>query len=308
MVNTAGVKIKGSQEIIYFLSNDLELKRGDKVIIETPFGNDFGTVSISKRIINEKEWNRKLNKIIRIATKEDEKQEKINEEKDKRAFETGKRKIKEHNMRMKLIDARYSFDGSKLVFYFTADGRIDFRDLVRDLANIFKIRIELRQISKVEQVKRIGGLGVCGRELCCCSFLDRAEQATIKMAKLQNLTLNTTKVTGPCGRIKCCIAYENKVYEEKAKYLPHIGAVVKNSENQEGKVSQVDVLPGIIKVEFSDEDGNKFYKRYNADEIKIVKDSTQDDYSETDEMSKDEQKQDLEELQKIEKDDESNNS
>jgi cell fate regulator YaaT (PSP1 superfamily) len=183
-----------------------------------------------------------------------------------------KEKIAEHKLEMDLVEARYLFDRSKLMFYFTAEDRIDFRDLVKDLAAIFKTRIELRQIGVRDQVKRLGGNGPCGRELCCCSFLSDFDTVSIKMAKEQNLSLNASKITGLCGRLMCCLRYEQNVYDDKMKKLPHVGAIVK-TEDGEGTVDQVEVLKEIIRVKLQDENENFYYKRFNAADVKIIKDN-----------------------------------
>ena len=204
---------------------------------------------------------------------------------------------------MNLTDVEYKFDNSKILFYFTADGRIDFRDLVKDLASIFKTRIELRQIGVRDEVKRIGGNGICGRELCCCSHLSNFETVSIKMAKEQNLSLNPTKISGNCGRLMCCLKYEQDVYEEKLKKLPKVGAIVKTADG-EGKVDSIETLKEIVKVKFKDGD-DYFYKKYNASDIKIIKNIEQ---REIDEEEKEHLKEleELEELEKIENENKQN--
>jgi len=195
---------------------------------------------------------------------------------------------------MNLVNVEYKFDGSKILFYFTADGRIDFRDLVKDLAAIFKTRIELRQISIRDQVKLLGGNGICGLKLCCCSFLKEFDGVSIKMAKEQNLSLNTSKITGNCGRLMCCLKYEQNVYEEKMKKLPHIGAIVK-TESGEGTVDGVEVLKEIITVKLKDEEGNTYKKKYNMQEITIIKDNKN-----TEEHQEKMEEQEIRELEQIE--------
>ena len=193
---------------------------------------------------------------------------------------------------MDLVEAKYLFDNSKLIFYFTAENRIDFRELVKDLASIFKTRIELRQISTRDQVKMLGGCGVCGRELCCCTFLKSFEGATIKMAKEQNLSLNASKITGNCGRLMCCLKYEENVYKEKMKRLPHVGAIVK-TEDGKGTVDSIEVLKEILTVKLTDEDGNLYSKKFNAQDVSILKDSKKV-------QSEKEDEQEIKELEKIE--------
>ena len=203
-------------------------------------------------------------------------------------------KIKEHKLKMKLIDVEYKFDNTKILFYFTADGRIDFRELVKDLAAIFKVRIELRQIGVRDEIKRMGGNGVCGRELCCCSFLGNFEAVSIKMAKEQNISLNPSKISGNCGRLMCCLKYEQNVYEEKLERLPKIGAIVETDDGV-GEVVGIEILKEIIKVKFK-EDDETFFKKYNMNDIKIIK-NVEKEIEENDEETSEE---DLNELKKLE--------
>ena len=195
---------------------------------------------------------------------------------------------------MHLTDVEYSFDNSKLLFYFTADGRIDFRELVKELASIFKTRIELRQIGVRDEVKKIGGNGVCGRELCCCSFLNNFEAVSIKMAKEQNMSLNPSKISGTCGRLMCCLKYEQEVYEDKLSHLPKIGAIV-NTDEGEGVVDSIETLKEIVKVKFKDDEGETFYKKYNASDLKIIQNTTSNE-----EVVDEEEKENMAELQKLE--------
>ena len=217
--------------------------------------------------------------------------------KEKEAFELCNKKIKEHKLEMTLTDVEYKFDNSKILFYFTADGRIDFRDLVKDLAAVYKTRIELRQIGVRDEVKRIGGNGVCGRELCCCSFLNDFETVSIKMAKEQNISLNPSKISGNCGRLMCCLKYEQEAYEEKLKKLPNIGAIVKTPEGQ-GEVDGVETLKEIVKVKIKDGEIYKF-KRFETKDIKVIKDVTRE---KTAEEEKEFQKE-LKELENLERKD-----
>ena len=213
-----------------------------------------------------------------------------NKKQEKEAFKTCEKKIKEHGLDMKLMDVEFKFDKSKILFFFTADGRIDFRELVRDLASVYKTRIEMRQIGVRDEVKRIGGNGVCGRELCCCTFLSDFETVSIKMAKEQNVSLNPSKISGNCGRLMCCLQYEQNVYEEKLKKLPKIGAIVKTQDGQ-GEVCGLETLKEIVKVKFKDGD-ETFFRKYNAKDIKIIKNIEK----ESNEISK----EDLAELKKME--------
>ena len=219
----------------------------------------------------------------------------------KKAFDTCLKKIKEHGLKMNLVEVRYIFDNSKLLFYFTADGRIDFRELVKDLASIFRTRIELRQIGVRDEIKRIGGNGICGRELCCCSFLNNFDTVSIKMAKEQNLSLNAAKITGYCGRLMCCLRYEQNVYEDKMKNLPKLGAIV-STENGEGVVEGIEVLNDILKVKLKDEDDNYYYKKFNAYDVKVIKEGKHEVESD---MTEEEIKE-LEEMEKMDKIDKEN--
>ena len=263
------VRFKKPGKIYFFDPQDLELNMGDKVIVETSMGEELGTVVVSKRELPDDKIEKTLKKVIRIATKQDMKNMQMYKSKEPEALKICEEKIKKHKLDMNLIDVEYKFDGSKILFYFTADGRIDFRDLVKELASIFKTRIELRQIGVRDEVRRIGGNGVCGRELCCCSFLGNFETVSIKMAKEQNISLNPSKISGNCGRLMCCLKYEQEVYEEKLKKLPKVGAIVETEEG-EGIVDSVEVIKEQIKVKFKDGE-EYFYKKYNANDIKIIK-------------------------------------
>ena len=270
MKNIIGVRFKKLGKIYFFNPKSLKVKRGDKVIVETAQGDEYGEVVIPNRYIEDEKILAPLKKVIRIANYKDHKQYKECRKKEKEAYETCLKKIKEHKLEMTLTDVEYKFDNSKILFYFTADGRIDFRDLVKDLAAIYKTRIELRQIGVRDEVKRIGGNGVCGRELCCCTFLSDFETVSIKMAKEQNLSLNPSKISGNCGRLMCCLKYENDVYEEKAKKLPKVGAIVKTEEGV-GEVESVETLKEQLRVKFKD-DEVVTYKKYNAKDVLIIKD------------------------------------
>ena len=273
MKNIVGVRLREEGGKIYFFDpNNIELKKNDHVVVDTQLGPEFGTIVIAKREVSDDQIVHPLKKVVRIATTQDEKKQEDNLKKNKKAFDICKEKIAEHKLEMDLVEARYLFDRSKLMFYFTAEDRIDFRDLVKDLAAIFKTRIELRQIGVRDQVKRLGGNGPCGRELCCCSFLSDFDTVSIKMAKEQNLSLNASKITGLCGRLMCCLRYEQNVYDDKMKKLPHVGAIVK-TEDGEGTVDQVEVLKEIIRVKLQDENENFYYKRFNAADVKIIKDN-----------------------------------
>lgn len=293
MKNIVGVRFKRPGKIYFFDSGNLKLNYHDKVIVETSMGEDLGEVASYKRNMPEDNLANPLKKIIRIATSKDLKHYDENKKKEEEAFRICEEKIKKYKLDMHLIDVEYTFDNTKILFYFTADGRIDFRDLVKELASIFKTRIELRQIGVRDEVKRIGGNGVCGRELCCCSFLSDFETVSIKMAKEQNIALNPSKISGNCGRLMCCLKYEQEVYEDKLKRLPKIGSTVKTSDG-EGIVDSVETLKEIVRVKFKDEDDNNFYKKYPASEIKIIKSASVENVDE-------EEKQNFKELQELEK-------
>ncbi|MBQ3414543.1 MAG: stage 0 sporulation family protein [Clostridia bacterium] len=295
MKNIIGVRFKKLGKIYFFNPNGLDVKKGNNVIVETAQGDEFAEVFIDNRIVEDERIVTPLKKVIRLATKQDEKHFEECKKKEKEAFETCKKKIKEHKLDMTLTDVEVKFDNSKVLFFFTADGRIDFRDLVKDLAAIYKTRIELRQIGVRDEVKRLGGNGVCGRELCCCSFLSDFEPVSIKMAKEQNISLNPSKISGNCGRLMCCLKYEDNVYQEKLKKLPHLGAIVK-TEDGEGEVDGVETLKERVKVKLKDGEGY-YYKRYDAKDIKVIKDNAKEIEDEEELKNKKE----LEELEKLEK-------
>ena len=269
MKKIVGVRFKKPGKIYFFDPQDLEINLEDKVIVETAMGDELGEVVINSRELPEEKISNPLKKVLRIATKQDLKNQEYYKSKEANALKVCEEKIKKHKLDMKLTGVEYKFDGSKVLFYFTADGRIDFRELVKELASILKTRIELRQIGVRDEVRRIGGNGVCGRELCCCSFLGNFETVSIKMAKEQNISLNPAKISGNCGRLMCCLKYEQEAYEEKLKRLPKIGAIVKTDEG-EGIVENVEILKEQLKVKFKDGD-EYYYKKYNAKDVKIIK-------------------------------------
>ena len=292
MNNIVGVRFRKPGKIYFFDPGYLKINQKDKVIVETSFGEELGEAAICKRSIPDSKLATPLKKVIRLATPKDLKHYEENKKKEKEAFKICEEKIKKYKLDMHLTDVEYKFDNSKILFYFTADGRIDFRELVKELASIFKTRIELRQIGVRDEVKRIGGNGVCGRELCCCSFLNDFETVSIKMAKEQNISLNPSKISGNCGRLMCCLKYEQEVYEDKLKRLPKIGATVKTSDG-EGVVDSIETLKEIARVKFKDEDNTYFYKKYPASELRIIKNGSSDKMNE-------EEKENLKELQKLE--------
>ena len=294
MKNIIGVRFKKLGKIYFFNPKGLRVRKGDKVIVETAQGEEYGEVMIQNRWVEDEKIVAPLKKVIRIANYKDHKHFEECRKKEKEAFSVCLQKIKEHKLDMTLTDVEYKFDNSKILFYFTADGRIDFRELVKDLAAIYKTRIELRQIGVRDEVKRIGGNGVCGRELCCCSFLSDFETVSIKMAKEQNMSLNPSKISGNCGRLMCCLKYENDVYEEKLQRLPKIGAIVK-TEDGEGEVDAIETLKERVRVKIKDNEGDGyFYKRYEAKDIKIIKDAVEEQMD----QEEIEHKKELEELEK----------
>ncbi len=302
MKKIVGVRFKKPGKIYFFDPQNIDINMGDKVIVETSMGEEFGEVVVSKRELPDDKITNPLKKVVRLATKQDIKNMEMYKSKEPEALKICEEKIKKHQLDMNLTDVEYKFDGSKILFYFTADGRIDFRELVKELASIFKTRIELRQIGVRDEVRRIGGNGVCGRELCCCSFLGNFETVSIKMAKEQNISLNPSKISGNCGRLMCCLKYEQEAYEEKLSRLPKVGAIVK-TEDGEGIVDNVEVLKEQLKVKFKDGD-EYFYKKYNAKDVEIIKNISNNkiDPEEVEHLKE------LKELEKLEKMDSRNNS
>ena len=239
MVKVIGVRFRTAGKIYFFDPGALEIKRGDHVIVETARGIEYGTVVGDPREVDEKKVIQPLKPVLRIATQRDDEQEAGNKEKEKEAFKICLEKIRKHGLEMKLIDAEYTFDNNKVLFYFTADGRIDFRELVKDLASVFRTRIELRQIGVRDETKILGGIGICGRQLCCHSHLSEFVPVSIKMAKEQNLSLNPTKISGVCGRLMCCLKHEEETYEELNRRLPGVGDHVTTEDGLKGEVQSV---------------------------------------------------------------------
>jgi len=299
MKNIVGVRFKKPGKVYFFDPGYIQLNLSDKVVVETSMGEDVGEVVISKRNIEEEKLTRPLKKIIRLANEKDLKRLKENTEKEKKAFKVCEQKIKEHNFQMNLVEVEFRFDNSKAIFYFTADGRIDFRELVKDLAAIYKTRIELRQIGVRDEVRKIGGNGVCGRELCCCTFLNDFDIVSIKMAKEQSASLNPSKISGNCGRLMCCLKYEQNVYEDKNSRLPKEGAIVE-TEDGRGTVCNVETLKEKVKVQFENE-GGKAYKVYDASNIKIIKNPRAKKSNSDIDKEELENLKELEKLEKLEK-------
>jgi cell fate regulator YaaT (PSP1 superfamily) len=246
MINVIGIRFKKAGKIYYFDPDAFEIKQGDFVIVETSRGIEFGEVIVGPKLVPEKEIVAPLKKVVRIATEKDIATNEDNINRKAKALEQCQEKVSKHNLIMKLIDVEYTFDNSKVIFYFTAEGRVDFRDLVKDLAAVFKMRIELRQIGVRDEAKMVGGIGTCGKSLCCHSWLPEFEPVSIKMAKIQNLSLNPTKISGICGRLMCCLKFENEIYQELRRGMPESGeriktplgaAIVFDTNLLEGKVS-----------------------------------------------------------------------
>lgn len=266
-----GVKFKKMGKIYFFDPKNEKFEKGDFVIVDTANGTEFAEVVVANKEMPEEKLVSPLKTIVRRANYKDIKHNEENKKKEQEALQKAERLIKKHDLDMTLTEVEYTFDNSKLLFYFTADGRIDFRDLVKDLAAIYKTRIELRQIGVRDQVKKIGGNGVCGRELCCCTFLENFDSVSIKMAKEQNIALTPSKISGNCGRLMCCLKYEQEVYEEKLSRLPKVGAIVKTQDEGEGIVDSIEILKEKIRVKFKDKEGF-YYRKYDAKDVKIIKD------------------------------------
>lgn len=282
MIEVVGIRFKKAGKIYYFDPNGQDVKKGDYIIVETARGIEFGECVIGKRNISEEEIIAPLKTVLRVATEEDKVKHKDNKDKEKDAFTICEKKIVEHGLNMKLIDVEYTFDNNKVIFYFTADGRVDFRELVKDLATIFKTRIELRQIGVRDEAKMIGGLGPCGRPLCCSTFLGDFASVSIKMAKEQNLSLNPTKISGICGRLMCCLNYEQSTYEEIRTRLPKVGSIV-STECGQGEVIDNSVVKEQVKVRIKrgkkEED---FIEVYKINDIEMIKGHYEDEVEDED--------------------------
>ena len=293
MKTIVGIRFKKPGKIYFFDPGDIEFKLKDYAIVDTSTGEEYAEVAIANKQVSGERIVAPLRKVIRKATYKDRKHYEENKRKEKEAFKVAENKIKKHKLKMNLTDVEYKFDNSKITFYFTSDGRVDFRELVKDLAAIYKTRIELRQIGVRDEVRRIGGNGVCGRELCCCSFLNNFDAVSIKMAKEQNLSLNPSKISGNCGRLMCCLRYEQEAYEEKLARMPKIGAIVK-TEDGEGTVDSIETLKEKIRVKFEDKEDGYYFKKYKASDVKILKNIEKEEMNE-------EEKENLKELEKMEK-------
>ncbi|MBQ0098245.1 MAG: stage 0 sporulation family protein [Oscillospiraceae bacterium] len=271
MAEVIGVRFKNVGKVYYFDPDNNKLDTGDMVIVETARGIECGEVAMANKEVGNDEIVFPLKKLIRKATKEDLERIKNNEEKEKEALKICEQKIKEHNLEMKLVDVEYSFDNSKLLFYFTADGRVDFRALVKDLASVFRTRIELRQIGVRDEAKMLGTLGACGRACCCSSFLGEFQPVSIKMAKEQGLSLSPVKISGTCGRLMCCLKYEQEAYIDLLKRTPKVGAIVKTNLGK-GRVVDVNLLTGTLKVKMDNTPDEAAPQTFNVKDVKLVKD------------------------------------
>ena len=268
MTKVVGIRFKPVGKIYYFNPEDIELNSGDGVIVETTRGIEYGTVVISDKEIDEEEFNMPIKSVLRKATDADVQTAQDNKKRAKEAYDICLEKIAANNLEMNLVDVEYTFDRSKVLFYFTADGRVDFRHLVKDLAAVFRTRIELRQIGVRDEAKLLGGFGICGRALCCSQFLGDFEPVSIKMAKEQSLSLNPTKISGTCGRLMCCLKYEQDAYEELLKKAPNVGALVDTPMGR-GTVISSQLLKGVVSVKMNSED--TVVNDFKVDDIVIIK-------------------------------------
>ena len=304
MVKVIGIKFRNAGKVYYFDPENLDIHEGDGVIVETARGLEFGSAVAEPKEVEESEIVAPLKKVIRIANSRDYERNKKNQEKKDRAMELCQKEIDKHGLEMKLVDVEYTFDNSKVIFYFVADGRVDFRELVKDLASVFKMRIELRQIGVRDVAKMLGGIGCCGKDLCCATWLSDFQPVSIKMAKVQNLSLNPNKISGVCGRLMCCLNYENEIYQELSKGMPNPGETVKTPDGK-GVVFDTNVLGNSIKVRLIEEEATDEEEEqlstdiytYSKEEIKRLGKRRKHPQKEVNEekLSKDE----MEEMQKL---------
>ncbi len=269
MTKVVGVRFRTADKIYFFAPGSLEIKKGQHVIVETARGVEYGYVVMGIKDVDDEKVVQPLKPVLRIATKEDDAIEEKNKKKERDAFKICQKKIEKHNLEMKLIDAEYTFDNNKVLFYFTADGRVDFRELVKDLASVFKTRIELRQIGVRDETKILGGVGICGRALCCHSYLSEFIPVSIKMAKEQNLSLNPTKISGTCGRLMCCLKNEEETYRYLNSKLPNVGDRVTTDDGLKGEVSSVNVLRQRVKVIVFLDNDEKDIREYRVEQLKF---------------------------------------
>ncbi|MBU5486240.1 stage 0 sporulation family protein [Clostridium sp. MSJ-11] len=281
MVKVVGVRFKKAGKIYYFSPGDLELSQGNNVIVETVRGVEFGQCVIGPKEVSEDDIVAPLKNVIRKATEEDEDRHSQNKNKENEAFNVCLEKIQQHNLQMKLIDVEYTFDNNKVIFYFTADGRVDFRELVKDLAAIFRTRIELRQIGVRDEAKMVGGLGPCGRAMCCSTYLGDFAPVSIKMAKEQNLSLNPTKISGICGRLMCCLNFEQDTYEEIRKRLPRVGSIISSSYG-EGEVISNSAVKESVKAKIKPLNGEEFIQEIPIEELSLISGSFEGTISDED--------------------------
>ncbi len=269
MVKYIGVRFKKVGKIYYFAPGELDIHCGDKVIVETVRGVECGEVVLADREMEESKLNSPLKTVIRLATKKDFEMIEKNKKKEKEAFAICEEKIRKHGLKMDLVDVECTFDNNKLLFYFTAENRVDFRELVKDLASVFRTRIELRQIGVRDEAKMLGGLGICGQPFCCCRFMGEFQPVSVKMAKEQSLSLNATKLSGTCGRLMCCLKFESEAYQDLLKTTPKTGAYVKTAEGK-GVVTDVNLLTGTLKVKIDKSDN---LLTVNKKDVEVIKDS-----------------------------------
>ena len=303
MKRIIGVRFRTAGKIYYFDPVGFEIKRGDHVIVETARGVEYGTVVGGIREVDDSKVVQPLKPVLRIANERDDEQEAANKVKEKKAFAICQEKIKKHKLEMKLIDAEYTFDNNKVLFYFTADGRIDFRELVKDLAGVFKTRIELRQIGVRDETKILGGIGICGRQLCCHGHLSEFVPVSIKMAKEQNLSLNPAKISGVCGRLMCCLKHEEETYEDLNRRLPNPGDFVTTDDGMKGEVSAVNVLRQQVKVIVNVGD-EKEIREYRADQLRFRRRHGKNKRNNEENKKNDVSAREMKELEKLEKQDE----
>lgn len=271
MAEVIGVRFKNVGKVYYFAPNGINIDKGNYVIVETARGVECGEVVMANREVDDNSIVHPLKNVIRVATEKDIKQVEDNAAKQKKAFDVCQQKIAKHGLDMKLVDVEYTFDNNKILFYFTADGRVDFRELVKDLASVFRTRIELRQIGVRDEAKMLGGLGICGKPFCCSTFLGEFQPVTIRMAKEQGLSLNPTKISGTCGRLMCCLKYEQEAYEDLLKITPKMGAYVKTKDGR-GTVVDVNLLTGILRVRL-DKFPDAAPKVFTRSEVSLIRDA-----------------------------------
>ncbi len=300
MKKVIGVRFRPNGKIYFFDPLDYEVKLGTNVIVETARGVEYGKIVLGKIEVEDDLITDTLKPIIRIATEEDNEKYEENKNKSVEAFKICNEKIKNHGLKMKLIAAEYTFDNNKVLFYFTADGRVDFRELVKDLASVFRTRIELRQIGVRDEAKIQGGIGMCGRELCCHSYLNEFIPVSIKMAKEQSLSLNPTKISGVCGRLMCCLKYEEETYEYLNSKLPNVGDTVTTIDGITGEIASVSVLRQKVKILITDEDGNKDITERSVDELKMKPGKRRKRYDKKENDKNQDELKELEALERIE--------